>query len=82
VIAYAARQDLFPLRIGERRRLVQVRFHAGTRNQAPFAARLALHFSPVIGKTVRFSLWNHPGDTIYGMFAHCESSLEHQAAKH
>jgi hypothetical protein len=47
VIAYAARQDLFPLRIGERRRLVQVRFHAGTRNQAPFAARLASHFSPV-----------------------------------
>jgi len=34
------------------------------------------------GKIVRLSLWKHPGDTIYGMFARCESSLEHQAAKH
>lgn len=25
------------------------------------------------GHTVRLSLWNHPGDTIYGMFARCES---------
>ena len=25
------------------------------------------------GKIVRLSLWNHPGDTIYGMFARCES---------
>ncbi|MBV9669665.1 MAG: phytanoyl-CoA dioxygenase family protein [Acidobacteriales bacterium] len=25
------------------------------------------------GGTVRLSLWNHPGDTIYGMFARCES---------
>jgi hypothetical protein len=24
------------------------------------------------GGTVRLSLWNHPGDTIYGMFARCE----------
>ena len=23
------------------------------------------------GGTVRLSLWNHPGDTIYGMFARC-----------
>jgi ectoine hydroxylase len=25
------------------------------------------------GGTVRLSLWNYPGDTIYGMFARCES---------
>jgi hypothetical protein len=25
------------------------------------------------GGTVRLSLWNHPGDTIYGTFARCES---------
>lgn len=25
------------------------------------------------GGTVRLSLWNHPGDTIYGMFARCEA---------
>ena len=25
------------------------------------------------GGTVRLSLWNHPGDTIYGMVARCES---------
>jgi hypothetical protein len=25
------------------------------------------------GGSVRLSLWNHPGDTIYGMFARCES---------
>jgi len=25
------------------------------------------------GGMVRLSLWNHPGDTIYGMFARCES---------
>jgi ectoine hydroxylase len=25
------------------------------------------------GKIVRLSLWNHPGDTVYGMFARCES---------
>ena len=25
------------------------------------------------GGEVRLSLWNHPGDTIYGMFARCES---------
>ena len=25
------------------------------------------------GGTVRLSLWNQPGDTIYGMFARCES---------
>ena len=24
------------------------------------------------GGTVRLSLWNHPGDSIYGMFARCE----------
>jgi hypothetical protein len=24
------------------------------------------------GGTVRLSLWNHPGDTLYGMFARCE----------
>ena len=32
------------------------------------------------GGTVRLSLWNHPGDTIYGMFRevreHCELSRE------
>ena len=27
------------------------------------------------GGTVRLSLWNHPGDTIYGMFARCESMV-------
>jgi hypothetical protein len=46
------------------------------------AHRPPKYLRTVIGKTVRLSLWNHPGDTIYGMFAHCESSLEHQAAKH
>jgi hypothetical protein len=25
------------------------------------------------GNTVRLSLWNHPGDTLYGMFARCHS---------
>src|SRR5512143_1035396 len=25
------------------------------------------------GGTVRLSLWNHPGDGIYGMYARCES---------
>ncbi len=25
------------------------------------------------GGQVRLSLWNHPGDSIYGMFARCES---------
>src|ERR1700758_3324375 len=25
------------------------------------------------GGTVRLSLWNHPGDTVYGMFARCET---------
>jgi ectoine hydroxylase len=25
------------------------------------------------GKIARLSLWNHPGDTLYGMFARCES---------
>ena len=25
------------------------------------------------GGQVRLSLWNHPGDTVYGMFARCES---------
>jgi hypothetical protein len=25
------------------------------------------------GGAIRLSLWNHPGDTIYGMFARCES---------
>src|SRR3954447_11585830 len=25
------------------------------------------------GGQVRLSLWNHPGDTLYGMFARCES---------
>ncbi len=28
------------------------------------------------GGTVRLSLWNHPGDTIYGMFARCESMVD------
>ncbi len=28
------------------------------------------------GGVVRLSLWNHPGDTIYGMFARCESGCE------
>ena len=28
------------------------------------------------GKIVRLSLWNHPGDTIYGMFARCESIVD------
>lgn len=28
------------------------------------------------GGTVRLSLWNHPGDTIYGMFARCESIVD------
>jgi ectoine hydroxylase len=28
------------------------------------------------GNIVRLSLWNHPGDTIYGMFARCESIVE------
>lgn len=27
------------------------------------------------GKEVRLTLWNHPGDTIYGMFARCESLI-------
>jgi hypothetical protein len=27
------------------------------------------------GGTVRLSLWNHPGDTIYGMVARCESMV-------
>ncbi len=27
------------------------------------------------GGTVRLSLWNHPGDTIYGMFARCETMV-------
>ena len=27
------------------------------------------------GGTVRLSLWNHPGDTIYGMFARLESMV-------
>jgi ectoine hydroxylase len=27
------------------------------------------------GGEVRLSLWNHPGDTIYGMFARCESMV-------
>ena len=27
------------------------------------------------GGTVRLSLWNHPGDGIYGMFARCESMV-------
>ena len=28
------------------------------------------------GGTVRLSLWNHPGDTLYGMFARCESIVD------
>src|SRR4051794_2690404 len=28
------------------------------------------------GGRVRLSLWNHPGDTIYGMFARCESIVD------
>lgn len=28
------------------------------------------------GGVVRLSLWNHPGDTIYGMFARCESVVD------
>src|SRR5262245_26264791 len=28
------------------------------------------------GGQVRLSLWNHPGDTIYGMFARCESVVK------
>lgn len=28
------------------------------------------------GGTVRLSLWNHPGDTIYGMFARCETIVD------
>jgi ectoine hydroxylase len=28
------------------------------------------------GGAVRLSLWNHPGDTIYGMFARCESVVD------
>ncbi len=28
------------------------------------------------GGTVRLSLWNHPGDTIYGMFARCETLVD------
>ena len=28
------------------------------------------------GGKVRLSLWNHPGDTIYGMFARCESAVQ------
>jgi len=28
------------------------------------------------GGTVRLSLWNHPGDTIYGMFARCETVVD------
>jgi ectoine hydroxylase len=27
------------------------------------------------GGIVRLSLWNHPGDTIYGMFARCETAV-------
>lgn len=27
------------------------------------------------GGTVRLSLWNHPGDSLYGMFARCESMV-------
>jgi hypothetical protein len=27
------------------------------------------------GGTVRLSLWNHPGDSIYGMFARCETTV-------
>jgi len=28
------------------------------------------------GGNVRLSLWNHPGDTLYGMFARCESIVD------
>jgi ectoine hydroxylase len=28
------------------------------------------------GGKVRLSLWNHPGDTLYGMFARCESMVD------
>jgi hypothetical protein len=28
------------------------------------------------GGRVRLSLWNHPGDTLYGMFARCESLVD------
>lgn len=28
------------------------------------------------GGRVRLSLWNHPGDSVYGMFARCESMVE------
>src|SRR6266567_40591 len=28
------------------------------------------------GGVVRLSLWNHPGDGIYGMFARCRSIVE------
>ena len=28
------------------------------------------------GGSVRLSLWNHPGDTLYGMFARCESIVD------
>ena len=28
------------------------------------------------GGTVRLSLWNHPGDTLYGMFARCETLVK------
>src|SRR5207245_1314795 len=28
------------------------------------------------GGQVRLSLWNHPGDTIYGMFARCASIVD------
>src|SRR5580700_5311028 len=31
------------------------------------------------GGQVRLSLWNHPGDTIYGMFARCESMVNSAA---
>jgi ectoine hydroxylase len=31
------------------------------------------------GGTVRLSLWNHPGDTIYGMVARCESIVDSAA---
>jgi len=28
------------------------------------------------GGNIRLSLWNHPGDTLYGMFARCESIVD------
>jgi ectoine hydroxylase-related dioxygenase (phytanoyl-CoA dioxygenase family) len=31
------------------------------------------------GGNVRLSLWNHPGDTVYGMFARCESIVDSAA---